>query len=298
MKRIFYALAMLVIALSSCESDNDAIDSGENLPAYIEKDLYSRYPDASISNFSSYADDNTTRISFDENDGIESTAIYLNGTWLITQKEYNPENFIFDIPRKVIRTYLRTGVSEEEFLTDAHYVVEISRNGFDQKQYEFHFTTPFITKLGVESHLMHNIIISEDGTLLAFDHSGLYNRSIWWYDIRDSRQCVTERYPSSSIIGVVNEGGSNIFYIKDNGSIKKVTTRMKFSGFEWVETQHQLDLNNSIPEYVESSKKKYEAQNPDKPFFQAFFVENANGNYYRLCFGSEMNADYIDVEAE
>lgn len=166
-----------------------------------------RYPGASISHFESYNFDNTTRISFEDNDGFEGQAVYLDGRWMVTQKEYDPESFLSEIPRNVIRTYLMTGVSEEEYDCDQTYIAEVSRVGFDQKQYEFHFMTPYINKAGTESLLLNNIIISEDGSLLTFDHHG-FNSSIWNYDLRDSYFCVTERYPAPSILGAVNQGGA------------------------------------------------------------------------------------------
>ena len=99
---------------------------------------------------------------------FNSKHIYQNGRWMMTQKEYDYENYLFEIPRNVIRTYLGTGVADEEFLSDFDYIVEISRVGFDQKQYEFHFSTPFTDKTGAASHLVNSIIISEDGSLLTF----------------------------------------------------------------------------------------------------------------------------------
>ncbi len=297
MKRLFPKLLLLSIALSSCDSSTMNIDTEKDLPAEIEMNFYHRYPDASISHFENFNYDNTTRISFEENDGLQGTAIYQNGSWMMTQKEYDYENFLFEIPRKVIRTYLGTGVPEEEFLSDWDYIVEISRIGFDQKQYEFHFTTPFTDETGTASHLVNSIIISEDGSLLTFDHS-YYNRSIWWYDMRESHRCVRERYPSASMLGAVNKGGDNILFIKDDGILKTVTTKENGSGFEWKKTQYQLDINTRLPEYVESNKKTYETQHPDKPFFRLLFIETTSGSYYRLGFGSEMDGHYVDVETE
>lgn len=298
MKNCFSKLVLLLVALTSCDSNTIDINTIEKtLPTEIEMDFSFRYPGASISHFESYNCDNTTRISFVDNDGLEGQAVYLDGRWMVTQKEYDAENFLSEIPRNVIRTYLMTGVSDEEYDWDQTYIAEVSRVGFDQKQYEFHFMTPCINEAGVESHLSNNIIISEDGSLLTFNHHG-FNSSIWNYDLRDSYLCVTERYPASSILGAVNQVTNHIYYVKDNGTIKTVNTREKVSGFEWEETEYQLELSTTLPEYVEMKKKEYAAQLPDKPFFRLLFAEKPRGNYYRLGFGEEMDGHYFDVEAE
>lgn len=298
MKSIFSKLALLLVALTSCDSNMIDMNTTEKtLPTEIEMDFSFRYPGASISHFESCNFDNTTRISFEDNDGLEGQTVYLDGRWMVTQKEYDAESFLFKIPRNVIRTYLMTGVSDEEYDGNMNYIAEISRVGFDQKQYEFHFMTPYINKAGTESHLLNTIIISEDGSLLSFVHYDT-NPSIWDYDLHDSYRCVTMRYPAPSILGAVNHVSNHIYYVKDNGTIKTVTTRMNRDGFEWEETVYQLGLNTKLPESVEMKKKEYEAQLPDKPFFRLLFAEKPRGNYYRLGFGEEMDGYYFDVEAE
>lgn len=288
-------MSVFVLTMISCSDGGEYNSTKDDLPAFIEKDFYLRYPDASINQFIKYSSDNTISILFTEDDGLKSTAIYQNGSWMMTEKKYDSKNYLFNIPRNVARTYLSTGVVDEEFNSDEEYIVEIQRCFFDQKQYEFHFKTPFTDELGRDTHLVNNIIISEDGSLLTFDHFA-YNRSIWLYDIRDSYRCVTERYPSSSILGAANQVGNNIFYIKDNGRLKTVKTIPKVEGFEWAETQYPLDINTSLPESVELRKKTYETQHPDRPFFKLSFVEYPSGNCYRLSFGTEMNCYYLDIK--
>ncbi len=297
MKSNFSKLALLLVALTSCDSNSIEINTEKALPTEIELDFTHRYPGVSICHFESYSCDNTTRISFVDNDGLEGEAVYLDGSWMVTQREYDAESFLSRIPRNIIRTYLMTGASDEEYDWDQTYIAEISRAGFDQRQYEFHFMTPYINEVGTESHLSNTIIISEDGSLLTFDHC-IYNPSIWFYDMRDSYRCVTERYPAKSILGAVNQVTNHIYYVKDDGTIKTVTTREKRDKFEWEETEYRLALDTSLPEYVETKKQDFAAQYPGLAFFRLSFVEKPKGKYYRLGFGSDMNGYYFDVETE
>lgn len=285
------------VVLASCDNSTMDIIAERTLPTEVETDFHLRYPYASINDFWDYSDDNLTRISFEGCDGMPGTAIYLKGVWMVTERAYDEETFRKDIPWNVRQTYLRTGVTDEEFLSDGDCIVEIARNGFDQKQYEFHFTTPSVDAMGRVTHLCQNIIISEDGTLLAFDHFP-YNRSIRWYDFSDPYNCVAERYPSATFIGAAYPAKNNIFYIKDDGILKSVTTREGRNGHEWQETEYRLAIDTNLPESVELRRKAYEAQHPDLPFYYLSYVENARGEFYRLGFGSDWSGMFHDVEAE
>ena len=113
---------------------------------------------------------------------MSSTAIYLYNDWVLTQKEFDKDNFLFQLPRKIDRAYIGTGVDNENFSNPNSYVIEITRSGIDRKQYEFYFTTTYKDGVYSFNNLANNIVIDENGNLLTHNHSQL-NRSVWWYDI-------------------------------------------------------------------------------------------------------------------
>lgn len=298
MKSIFLkiTLAVTLLGIYSCDREsNDPINN--NLPANIELDFYSRYPGTDITEFTQWNDKNSTFIHFTDTNGLSSTAIYLYNDWVLTQKEFDKENFLFQLPRKIARAYIGTGVDNENFSNPNSYVIEITRSEIDYKQYEFYFTTTYKDDVYSFNNLANNIVIDENGNLLTHNHSQL-NRSVWWYDIGESIQCVRTKYPYATLLGSVNEGGNNVFFILDNKIQKTVTTRRNYNNWEWEQTKYKLDTNTIIPDTVIADMEAYEAKHPDSKFYALYYIENKYGSFYGLMFGDEFYSTTIHSKVE
>ena len=292
------ALAALMII--SCEKEIP-VPPARTMDPDIEWDFISRYPDATVSDISKFSEEGKTmtEIDFVDKDGFRNHSIYVNSRWMITEKTYDVEDFLYSIPRKVARTYISTGIENEVYRpgSDYYYVLEIARSGFDKKQYEFRCLAPFDDGIDTAENLVYEMVIDEDGTLLTCVHYH-FNRSIWWYDITSSYQTVRSKYPNATMLGAVNDGGSNVLFIRDNGIMKTVTTRNRGDGFTWIDTRYPLDINTPLPASVLATKEEYAAKHPGEPFYALYSVDCPEGHFYGLTFGSELNNTTFFSRAE
>ena len=263
---------------------------------YILYDFKTRCPSARIFDISN-RDDGKTIILFTDADGLEGVTIYIDGTWMITEKTFNTDDFLYKIPRKVARTYIGTGIENEDYNGDSYYVVEISRNGMTRKQYEFVCSAPFVEGSRLIDNLLYNIVIDEDGTLLTCSHTW-FNRSIWWYDIRTSIECVRNKYGDVPILGAVNDGGNNVLFIRDHDIIKTVTLRDRGYGYEWQDTRYPLNMNTVLPASVLADRKRYEAEHPEEDFYALSSIDCPEGLFYGLTFGTELTNTTIFSRAD
>lgn len=286
MKDLFLKFAFAITLLYVCSCGKISNEPNHyDIPEIIELDFNNRYPNVSITDFTQWDHDNSAKIYFTDTNGLLCTAIYLNEDWMLTQREFDTGNFLSQLPREVERTYTGTGVNNEKFDGQKYYVVEITRSGIDHKQYEFNFTAPYDDGVHSYTNLSNNMVIDENGVLLTHRHAS-YNPSIWSYDIRESIQCVINKYPSAKILGSINDGGNNIFFILDNKILKSITTRRNIN-WEWEETKYQLDINTIVPETVIADKEAYETEHPGSKFYALYYIENKCGTFYGLVFGDK-----------
>ena len=296
MKKILYYISALFVSLLNCSCEHTIPDILPTTDEHILTDFKTRFPSADIVDISNWSDGKTD-ICFTDADGLDGVAVYLDGIWMITEKTFNTDDFLYTIPRKVARTYIGTGIENEDYNSDYFYVIEVSRNGLDKKQYEFNCVAPFVDGTEEIDNLQYDIVIDEDGTLLTCSHSS-FNRSIWWYDIRSSIDCVRKKYGDVPILGAVNDAGSNVLFIRDKGIIKTVTMKDRGYGFEWVDTRYPLNINTVLPASVLADKDEYEASHPGQGFYSLSSVDCPEGLFYGLTFGTELTNTTIFSKAE
>ena len=296
MKKILYYISALFVSLLNCSCEHTIPDILPTTDEHILTDFKTRFPSADIVDISNWSDGKTD-ICFTDADGLDGVAVYLDGIWMITEKTFNTDDFLYTIPRKVARTYIGTGIENEDYNSDYFYVIEVSRNGLDKKQYEFNCVAPFVDGTEEIDNLQYDIVIDEDGTLLTCSHSS-FNRSIWWYDIRSSIDCVRKKYGDVHILGAVNDAGSNVLFIRDKGIIKTVTMKDRGYGFEWVDTRYPLNINTVLPASVLADKDEYEASHPGQGFYSLSSVDCPEGLFYGLTFGTELTNTTIFSKAE
>ena len=303
MKRTIFnllACALAALLIMSCGKETP-VPVKPAVDEMVEWDFHSRYPDATISDCWEIEEDGSTVAKFDfiDGDGNKCFAVYKDGMWMITEKTYDVDNFLYAIPRKVARTYIGTGIENEVYHRDSdwYYVHEIARSGIVKKQYEFLCTAPFDDGYDTAENLVYDIVIDEDGTLLTCTHD-IYNPSIWWYDITTSLNAVRSKYPAATVLGAVNDAGNNVLFIRDDGIVKTVTTKNRGYGFVWTQTSYPLDINTPLPDSVLADKEKYASAHPDKPFYALSSVEFPEGSFYGLTFGSELNWTMFYSKAE
>lgn len=298
MRNVLCVLVFLIsMMISSCERvKND--NPEKNIPVSILEDFKSRYPNSILLKSESFDDYKTLYIDYNDQNSLVNTTVYLNGDWKLTQTEFDKRNFMNQLPLKVVKAYMEIGIEMdiEQFVRDNNsYVLGISRNGIDKKQYEFYFTAPYRDEAYEIDNLTYTIVIDEDGNLLYNSHQ-TYNRSIWMVNIDPSIRCVRERYPDAAIIGAVNDGGKIIFFISDNGVIKTVTTH-ETGKWEWKETSYPIN-DNDIPQSVLAEADKYEGEHPDVSLYSIHYVETQFGDFYRFTYGDEFSNSSILIKAE
>lgn len=290
--------AFATLLFFSCEKEAPYTrDPFQTLSQEVAYDFNNRYPDVTVTDAHQWNSvKNVTEIVFIDKEGLTNKAMYNNGKWSVTEKMYDV-NFIYGMPRKILNAYLGTGIEDEEYLSDNDYVIEFSRNGLDNKQYEFHCSAPYSDGKEAYKHLIYDIVIADDGTLLTCSHSS-FNRSVAWYDMSSSIYLVRAMYKNASLLGAVNDAGNNELFIRDNDIIKTITLRDFGNGFEWMGTSYPLDINTTLPAHVIIEKQAYEAEHPDDTFYALSHRETKDGSFYGLTYGSELNNTTFFVRAE
>lgn len=291
MKQFAFIVLFAFAPLLTCSCERNTLDVQPTVDEHVLYDFKTRFPAAQIIDISNQLDGKTD-IHFTDKDGYNGTAIYLNGIWMISEKAFNSDDFLYAIPREVAKTYIGTGIKNEDYNSDNFYVIEVSRNGIDKKQYEFSCIAPFDDGSKKIDNLRYNIVIDENGTLLACSHNN-FNRSIWWYDMRTSINCVRNKYGNVPILGAVNDFGDNVMFIRDNGLVKTVVLHDRGFGFQWKETRYPLNKNTVLPESALADKEQYESTHPGQEFYALSFLDCPDGSFYGLTFGTELNNSTI-----
>ncbi|MBR5176022.1 MAG: hypothetical protein IKW89_08865 [Bacteroidales bacterium] len=281
-----YSLAVLLISvfvLMGCDKTGPA--PYDPIPESVMEHFSHRYPGATllsdrfIEDYQGWAE-----LEFVDSDGFKATAHYKEGIWMMTNKVYSKENFIYQIPRKVARAYVGTGVDNEDYLSDNSYVMEISRRYFEKKQYEFCFEIPYEDEDAINGVIYESntIAIDEDGDLLYYEHNYV-NPSYWWRDITPSLNSVIGFLPAgSTILGSVNEAGNNLIFFKDNGIIKTAKSSQG-RNWDWEKTYFPIDRAN-LTEAAAKVRDEFLSEHEDFRFTTLYDVEDRFGKYYGLKF--------------
>ena len=281
-----YSLAALLISVSvltGCDKTGPA--PYDPIPEYVMEHFTHRYPGATLLS-DRYIEDyqGWAELEFIDSDGLKATAHYKEGIWMMTNKVYSKENFIYQIPRKVARAYVGTGVDNEDYSSDNSYVMEISRRYFEKKQYEFCFEIPFEDEDAINGvvYEANTIAIDEDGDLLYYEHNYV-NPSYWWRDITPSLNSVSGFLPAgSTVLGSVNEAGNNLIFFKDNGIIKTAKSSQG-RNWDWEKTYFPID-NTNLTEAAVKAKNEFLSEHEGYRFTTLYSVEDRSGKYYGLKF--------------
>ncbi len=280
---LFLSFAIGMFVLAGCDkSDPEPYDP---IPEIVLNDFNNRYPGATLLN--DHFGENTegwAELKFIDSDGVKGTAHYKDGLWIMTNKEFSKKDFLLQIPRKVARTYVGTGVENEDYSSDNSYVMEISRRYIDKKQYEFRFMIPHEDKTAIDGlvYATWSIAIDEDGDLLYYDN-GFINSSYSWKDITSSLNCVVGFLPmGSTILGCVNEFGDNLIFFKHDGIVKTAVSKQGLD-WGWDKTYFPIDSTN-ITKAVADARDTFLSENEGYRFTTLYDVEDRFGKYYGLKF--------------
>ncbi len=280
---LFLSFAIGMFVLAGCDkSDPEPYDP---IPEIVLNDFNNRYPGATLLN--DHFGENTegwAELKFIDSDGVKGTAHYKDGLWMMTNKEFSKKDFLLQIPRKVARTYVGTGVENEDYSSDNSYVMEISRRYLEKKQYEFRFMIPHEDKTAIDGlvYAIWSIAIDEDGDLLYY-YNGFINSSYSWKDITSSLNCVVGFLPmGSTILGCVNEYGDNLIFFKHDGIVKTAVSKQGLD-WGWDKTYFPIDSTN-ITKAVADARDTFLSENEGYRFTTLYDVENRFGKYYGLKF--------------
>ncbi len=105
--------------------------------------------------------------------------------------------------------------------------------------------------------------------------------------MRQSISIVNEKYPSAKILGAVNDGHGNLFFIQDEGLTKKVWVR-DLGDWEWEKTVYRLPDETPLPESAKAMAEEYSSAHKDIPLSAILHVEDRWGEYFGLQFGDDL----------
>lgn len=280
---LFLSFAIGMFVLAGCDkSDPEPYDP---IPEIVLNDFNNRYPGATLLN--DHFGENTegwAELKFIDSDGVKGTAHYKDGLWMMTNKEFSKKDFLLQIPRKVARTYVGTGVENEDYSSDNSYVMEISRRYLEKKQYEFCFEIPYEDKTAIDGlvYATWSIAIDEDGDLLYYNNDYV-NPSYWWKDITSSLNCVVGFLPiDATILGCVNKYGDNLIFFKHDGIVKTAVSKQGLD-WGWDKTYFPIDSTN-ITKAVADARDTFLSENEGYRFTTLYDVKDRFGRYYGLKF--------------
>lgn len=281
------SLILIVVLglLISAGCDKEARAPYDTIPEYVLADFNKRYPDATLIN-DHYGEDYAgwAQLEFVDGDGLRATAHYKDRIWMMTNKEYSKDDFIYQLPRIVARTYIGTGVANEDYSSDNSYIMEISRRYFEKKQFEFCFEIPYEDENSINGVVFESntIAIDDDGDLLYYEHNYV-NPSYWWRDITQSLNSVSGFLPTgATILGCVNEDGNNLIFFMDNGIVKTAKSSQG-RNWEWEKTYFQIDSAN-LTEAAAKARDEFLSEHEGYRFTTLYSVEDRLGKYYGLKF--------------
>ena len=297
--------ALAALVLLSCEKTPVEVpdtDQAHSLPESILWDLAGRYPEATVTSAGGGEEMEYVHISLIDKDGLKNEVAYKNGEWMVSEKRLDVNGFLDNLPKPVVKTYLKTGIGHETFL-EGSYVLEITRKGLSQKQYEIDCMAPYLDgeKL-IESQHWH-IVIAEDGTLLTCGLHESYNATIGMVDLCPALTFIREKYGYVPVVGIIDEGGDANIFIRDGDVLKTVTFRayrsdFEVADFEWRHTEYTLPLDTALPAHVQKAIDGYETEHPGEKWSGLSMLETVEGFSYGLTFGTELHycRFYIGVQ--
>ena len=279
---ILIAVFGLLISAGCAKEESVSYDP---IPEYVMEHFTHRYPGATLLS-NRYIEDyqGWAELEFIDSDGLKATAHYNEGIWMMTNKVFSKDDFIYQIPRKVARAYVGTGVDNEDYSSDNSYVMEISRRYFEKKQYEFCFEIPFQDKDAINGVIYESntIAIDEDGDLLYYEHNHV-NPSYWWRDITPSLNSVNGFLPAgATVLGSVNEAGNNLIFFMDNGIIKTAKSSQG-RNWDWEKTYFPIDRTN-LTEAAAKARDEFLSEHDGYRFTTLYDVEDRAGKHFGLKF--------------
>ena len=299
MKKVrFIVCAVMALVLFSCEK-HTPVDAG--IPERFVGDFYTRNPGAMVTSTTNHKGEDYLEIDYIGKDGFERKAVYELGGLSYTCRYLDVEDFLFQLPRPVLGTYLSLGLQNEEF-TNEHAVFEVKRETACRKQYEFHCVASYKDGGQMVNNVMCHIAICEDGTLLTFQHGG-FRYSDSTFDMGKAIDVVYDMFcqdwvdTGARILGAVEgEGGYYSVFVRDNGVFKTV---ILYNGcdYAWKETRYSLPAFTALPDYILQLIEAGDPNYPEYKLFDVFMLERPEGNYFGVTFGTELNysTHYIKV---
>ena len=277
---------MMALVLFSCEKE-PVVEKTVELPERIYWDLNRRYPNVKVT---AYEERSTGKhvvssVTFIDKDGMENEAMYHYGEWYYTEKRYNVDDYLSQLPKRVVATYRGLGMENERFDKDEYHVIEIERKGLNQKQYEICCAATGRCVMQLFDKLYYHIVIAEDGTLLSCKHRPFCPTDVT-YDMDECFKSVSEMFEKAEILGAIRGENKtdNYIFIRENGIVKTVKLILSWRECEWEETRYEISLNSALPVYVEHAMENHKFS-PDVQLSIIYFVETPKGVSYELYYG-------------
>ena len=306
MKKVSIILCS-VMALMTCACEKPSPWRGREVvvEGRFSGDFYTRYPEAKVLSVNEIGDDKGLVVDFIDGDRFEKKAVYNEGGPSYTCRYYNVDALRSQLPERVLGTYLSMGLENIKFTRDNYSVFEIKREGVRQKQYEFHCVASFKDGDRMVSNMMCHIVISEDGTLLTFQHGG-FNYSDTSYDLEYAIDAVHDMFikdldpENPEILGAIIDGMGDMYvYIRDKGIIKTIMLFPSWGNYGWRETRYSLLPSvTELPKYVLEENVKGDPENQGRKLYDVFMLETLDGSFYGTTFGTALvyHTHYVKVE--
>lgn len=273
--------------MCSCGSEDfpETILTKANVPDEFQKDFYQRCGSDSEVTYADY-DGNSVNIEFVDPAGHSGRVIYRDGEWQITSRTYSREQ-LSDLPEPVLAAFNKMSKNLEapiaRFL-NREGILEVSRRGFEDTYYVFQFDT----ELGPKHFGEHAAVIDGDGNLIEHVKSH-YNTLSWTVGYDALLAFIRDRYQGCNVRALVNDGGTDLFFIFHEGVQKRVEFRGAYQPYQsaddWCATSWLIE-RSAVPEYVWDEFKVHCEKDEWPGYYeptQFYYKETPQENLYGLC---------------
>ena len=225
-------LAVVALALTSCDSENVTSFNDKTLPEVIAKDFHKRCEDYTIKYVSTgpepYFDSGAmeTHVTSEDNAGNECVVVYVDNAWNRTVRTLSD---IDQLPSTV--RYQLLSVNQEARNDEFLEIKEVSQASINGTYYILCYLqdTPKL------KNLVHTLVIDSKGTVVKACTYTL-NNAEYTGTISGDMEWISMHYKGSEVLGFVNDSGYDNYLIMHDGVLKSVYFRISSKGTTWKET--------------------------------------------------------------
>lgn len=257
-------IAVLILHLTACDSDNLSHEMQKELPVAVQHDFKQRYGNALISFCNNYSE-GIQEIKFTDKMNNLISAFYKDDKWKLSITKF--ESFK-KLPVEIQLSFKSSPYADAKI----EEIERIERCEFSHTLYRFYFQFPRKGSIGV----VHEVLMNEDGLLIQTFNYQLNNQR-WFVGLeKEQLAFITEHYIDADIRAYLNDLGYDSYYFIENKQLKQISFD---NDNKWKETRYELSEDTKLPDNILLWLQKNDAE---FNYTKIVYIESPSGNAYLL----------------